>query len=102
MRAVGEVLPAAVLIRISHVDRAARALARSITGELKMNDAIHDVHGVALPRGTDVEVRGRFDGRWVGGFEIASTHDDQYQIRRQMDDVVIPVDFAVADIRRRT
>lgn len=67
-----------------------------------MNDAIQDGHAAALPRGTDVEVRGRFDGRWVGGFEIASTNHDRYQLRRQMDDVVIPVDFAVADIRRRT
>ena len=55
-----------------------------------------------LPTGTDVEVRARFLGHWVSGFDIASADRDHYQVRRQMDDVVIPADFAAADIRRRT
>ncbi len=66
-----------------------------------MNDANQHSERAALPSGTDVEVRGRFDGRWIGGFEIASTHYDRYQLRRQTDEVVIDADFAAADIRRR-
>ncbi len=66
-----------------------------------MNDATRGHDDAALPSGTDVEVRGRFDGRWFSGFEIASTHNDRYRLRRQMDDVVIPVAFAAADVRRR-
>ena len=46
-----------------------------------------------LPKGTDVEIRARFEGQWVSGFDIASADRDHYQVRRQMDDVVIPADF---------
>ncbi|HWS47499.1 MAG TPA: hypothetical protein VN636_16670 [Acidimicrobiia bacterium] len=68
-----------------------------------MDNTNHRHHDAALlPNGTDVEVRAHFDGRWVGGFDIASAHRDHYQVRRQIDDVVIPADFAAADIRRRT
>lgn len=55
-----------------------------------------------LPTGTYVEVRARFEGRWVAGFEVASSHDDLYALRRQMDGVVLPVEFANADVLRRT
>ena len=61
-----------------------------------------DRAAASLPAGTDVEVRARFLGHWISGFEIASADRGRYQVRRQMDDVVIPADFAVADIRRRT
>jgi hypothetical protein len=55
-----------------------------------------------LTPGTHVEVRARFDGRWVRGFEIESRCDDLYALRRQMDGVVLPATFKRVDIRRRT
>jgi hypothetical protein len=68
-----------------------------------MNNATpHPRAAALLPKGTDVEVRARFDGRWVSGFDIASADRGHYQLRRQMDDVVVPADFAAGDIRRRT
>lgn len=55
-----------------------------------------------LTPGTHVEVRARFEGRWVAGFEVVSRHDELYAVRRQLDGVVLPAGFKRADLRRRT
>ena len=52
--------------------------------------------------GTHVEVRARFAGRWVAGFEVVSRHDELYAVRRQLDGVVLPATFERADLGRRT
>jgi hypothetical protein len=52
--------------------------------------------------GTRVEVRSRFDRRWVGGFEVAEPvegPDRGYRIRRRSDRSVLPTVFAPEDVR---
>jgi hypothetical protein len=57
-------------------------------------------NGAALPR-REVEVRSHFDGRWVGGFEIADVNDDRYLLRRRSDGAMLPVAFPAHEIRSR-
>ncbi|MDQ1510444.1 MAG: hypothetical protein QOG50_2288 [Actinomycetota bacterium] len=49
----------------------------------------------------EVEVRTHFDGRWVGGFEIADVREDRYLLRRRSDGTTLPVEFPAHDIRSR-
>ena len=55
--------------------------------------------------GSDVEVRSRFDGDWVGGFQVAevsgSGSDEAYHLRRISDGAVLPVPFERTDLRER-
>jgi hypothetical protein len=53
-----------------------------------------------------VEVRCRFDGTWVSGFEVVEQDDHfgparqgQYRLRRTSDGVVLPALFPAGDIR---
>ena len=52
----------------------------------------------------EVEVRLRFDGRWVGGFEIAGVQgsgpDREVWLRRRSDGAVLPAPFAGHEVRR--
>jgi hypothetical protein len=52
---------------------------------------------------TSVEVRCRYEGRWVDGFEVCETiHTDtgeRYRLRRRLDGTILPELFAAADIR---
>jgi hypothetical protein len=57
-------------------------------------------HGRAL-RPLEVEVRTHFDGRWVGGFEIADVTDNRYLLRRHSDGAMLPVAFSAHDVRSR-
>jgi hypothetical protein len=57
-------------------------------------------NGAALPR-REVEVRSHFDGRWVGGFEIADVNDDRYLLRRRSDGAMLPVAFPAHEVRSR-
>jgi hypothetical protein len=54
----------------------------------------------------DVEVRSRFDGRWVSGFQVAETTDvageQRCRLMRLSDGVVLPELFALNDVRPRT
>jgi hypothetical protein len=54
----------------------------------------------ALPVGTTVEVRSRFDRRWARGFSIAAVARDAYQLRRLSDGSVLPAWFPHDEIRR--
>jgi len=53
----------------------------------------------------DVEVRSRFDGKWVGGFQVSETTDvggeERYRLMRLSDGVVLPELFDVGDVRPR-
>ncbi|MEY2435333.1 MAG: hypothetical protein QOF97_169 [Acidimicrobiaceae bacterium] len=56
-----------------------------------------------IEAGTSIEVRGRFDGRWCGGFEVADTveadpSEIKYRVRRRSDGAILPVLFADDDI----
>ena len=57
--------------------------------------------GVSRPE-SEIEVRSRFDGRWVGGFEIAAEDHNRFLLRRRSDGSVLPVPFPAGDIRPRT
>ena len=46
-----------------------------------------------------VEVRNRFDDRWIHGFAVAVVGDAAYQLRRMSDGYVLPAWFA-ADVVR--
>jgi hypothetical protein len=55
----------------------------------------------ALPAGTRVEVRNRFDGSWAQGFVVASADDDGgYRLTRVSDGAALPATFEPADVRR--
>jgi hypothetical protein len=54
-----------------------------------------------LALGTEVEVHVRYDGGWASGFEIADAHNGEYQLRRRVDGVVLPVPFRGNDLRQR-
>jgi hypothetical protein len=52
--------------------------------------------------GTEVEVLGRYESRWVCGFEVADVDETgQYQLRRRSDGAVLPVPFARHTVRAR-
>jgi hypothetical protein len=53
-----------------------------------------------LPPGTKVDVRNRFQGTWVRGFEIAEVTDEGYRIRRMSDGSVLGELFSRDDLRR--
>jgi hypothetical protein len=55
-------------------------------------------------QGEGVQVRNRFDGNWVYGFEVADVEDGDdetlFRLRRQSDGAVLPALFSEADVRR--
>ena len=53
----------------------------------------------ALVVGDKVEVRARFEERWVAGIEVAGVDDDGVRIRRLSDGEELPVPFAPDDVR---
>ena len=52
----------------------------------------------------EVEVHLRFDGRWVGGFEVAEVRGTGPQrevwLRRRSDGALLPTPFAGHEVRR--
>ena len=53
----------------------------------------------ALPPGTRVEVRKRFDASWAHGFEVVSLGEDGYRLRRLSDGFELPADFSEEEVR---
>jgi hypothetical protein len=53
-----------------------------------------------LAPGTKVDVRNRYQGTWVRGFEVAEAADDGYRIRRLSDGSVLGELFTRDDVRR--
>jgi hypothetical protein len=55
------------------------------------------------PKGTPVEVRNRFDGAWVPGFEVAAVRAEgdrsAYELRRCSDHAVLPARFSPGELR---
>jgi len=50
--------------------------------------------------GTKVDVRNRYQGTWVRGFEVAEVADSGYRIRRLSDGSVLGELFSRDDVRR--
>jgi hypothetical protein len=53
-----------------------------------------------LAPGTKVDVRNRYQGTWVRGFEVADVTDAGYHIRRLSDGSVLGELFSRDDVRR--
>jgi hypothetical protein len=53
--------------------------------------------------GEGVQVRNRFDGHWVRGFEVAEVHERDHEmvfrLRRRSDGAVLPSLFSAEDVR---
>ena len=54
-----------------------------------------------LAAGTAVDVRNRYQGTWVRGFEVAESTEEGYRLRRLSDGTVLPELFSRDDIRRQ-
>ena len=54
-----------------------------------------------LAPGTKVDVRNRYQGTWVRGFEVAEATEDGYRIRRLSDGSTLGELFSRDDVRRR-
>ncbi len=56
-----------------------------------------------MRQGEGVEVRNRFEGNWVTGFEVADVEDGEderlFRLRRRSDGVVLPALFSETDIQ---
>ncbi len=53
-----------------------------------------------LATGTKVDVRNRYQGTWVRGFEVAGATEDGYRIRRLSDGSILGDLFSRDDVRR--
>jgi len=53
-----------------------------------------------LAPGTAVDVRNRYQGTWVRGFEVAEVTDGGYRIRRLSDGSILRDLFIRDDVRR--
>ena len=53
-----------------------------------------------LPAGTKVDVRNRYQGTWVRGFEVAEATKEGYRIRRLSDGSTLGELFSRDDVRR--
>jgi hypothetical protein len=53
-----------------------------------------------LAPGTKVDVRNRYQGTWVRGFEVAEVDGDGYRIRRMSDGSTLSELFSRDDVRR--
>jgi hypothetical protein len=53
-----------------------------------------------LAPGTKVDVRNRFQGTWVRGFEVAEVTGEGYRIRRMSDGSTLGDVFSRDDVRR--
>jgi hypothetical protein len=62
--------------------------------------ASNEYEGTWLPQGTPVQVRDRLEFAFRSGFEVSESTDAGYRLRRRSDGVVLPVEFAVKDVRR--
>lgn len=63
------------------------------------DDAVDLRRQVPFVEGTPVEVRSRFDARWLRGFAVAVVGPDAYQLRRLSDGAVLPAWFPATEIR---
>ena len=57
-------------------------------------------HEGRLPIDTRVEIRRRFDHEWARGFTVAEIENDGYRVLRVSDGFVLPVVFALEEVRR--
>jgi len=64
-----------------------------------------DRPGVGRPplrTGDPVQVRNRFEDRWIHGFSVAASGVEGYQLRRASDGAILPAWFPPSMVRRPT
>jgi hypothetical protein len=66
----------------------------------EVQDAPDPIARSPLSPGTKVDVRNRFQGTWVRGFEVAEITPEGYRIRRMSDGSVLGELFSRDDVRR--
>jgi hypothetical protein len=71
-----------------------------ITDEAGVGESNESGGRVPLSPGTKVDVRNRFQGTWVRGFDVAEVTDEGYRIRRLSDGSVLGELFTRDDVRR--
>jgi hypothetical protein len=72
-----------------------------VTGQVGDDGGVGEPSGrVPLLPGTKVDVRNRFQGTWVRGFEVAELTEEGYRIRRLSDGSVLGELFRRDDVRR--
>jgi hypothetical protein len=64
-----------------------------------MQELLRPAEHTLLSVGTSVEVRDRFCAAWARGFEVAAVTRQGYELRRRSDGQVLPVEFALDDVR---
>jgi hypothetical protein len=79
---------------------------RVLGGDANYRDIVHEpAPMIELGEAHDrsVEVKCRYEGRWVDGFEVCETiHTDageRYRLRRRIDGTILPELFAAGDLR---
>ena len=74
--------------------------------EAEAEAAASDMNGTATRPTDHVEVQCRIEGQWIDGFEVFEIIQDgglrRYRLRRLSDGVVMPVQYAARDVRRKT
>lgn len=74
--------------------------------EREAEAAANDPNGTATRPTDHVEVQCRIEGQWIDGFEVFEIIQDgglrRYRLRRLSDGVVMPVQYAARDVRRKT
>jgi len=74
--------------------------------EAEAEAAANDMNGTATRPTDHVEVQCRIEGQWIDGFEVFEIIQDgglrRYRLRRLSDGVVMPVQYAARDVRRKT
>jgi len=94
---------AALLFEIGRADRHGITVGRtSYHGGVSAGggDALDPNARSPLAPGTKVDVRNRFQGTWVRGFEVAEATEDGYRIRRLSDGSTLGELFSRDDVRR--
>jgi len=67
-----------------------------------MQDSPHQELREPISDGTSVEVRNRFCLAWGRGFQIDSRTRAGYRVRRMSDGYLLPVEFAMGEVRTAT
>jgi hypothetical protein len=69
-------------------------------------ETVEAKNGTATRPKDSVEVQCRIEGQWIDGFEVFEIIQDgglrRYRLRRLSDGVVMPVEYAARDVRRKT
>lgn len=63
-------------------------------------DGGRPIDEAGLPSGVRVQIRNRFDGAWVSGYQVfAAQPAGGYLVRRMSDHSVLPITFTAAEMR---